>query len=387
MVCNSIQWYSIPNQHLLLLAPPLFFFAFLSFSPLSPFFLLLPVLLPPVTPWLSSSCRPQVNNICIGWRWGEVAIARFDCIFSLRGNSCCCCAGDVCWCRALLFCLLYHDDLLFKFAHLFGDRVAHFCGDIVALCDSFWGALFLFHFGALLSFNIFTHLSVDCIALCVGDVVADLHLHWVAHLPGNIFANLLRHILACLHRFAGAGLYILCFTDLHGLLLHHRSGDHVADLLGHRAAHHLWHQAAARNLSCCWLAPLFLHRLAPFLLLPTARRLASLWVDQFLEGLLQVSNYLGDSLTHATNQVPNWIRLPPSLLAVPPGCWWKVGGWWWVTNLHLHPPALLHHHRPALRVLHGGGGADLLFRIGTNILCHIGANFLLHWHSNILLHV
>ena len=43
-----------------------------------------------------------------------------------------------------------------------------------------------------------------------------------------------------------------------------------------------------------------------------------LWVDQFLDGLLQVSNYLGNTVTHPTDQVTNWIRLPSSSLVVPP---------------------------------------------------------------------
>ena len=34
----------------------------------------------------------------------------------------------------------------------------YLCGDIIALCDSFWGTLLLFHLHALLSFDIFAHL-------------------------------------------------------------------------------------------------------------------------------------------------------------------------------------------------------------------------------------
>ena len=170
-----------------------------------------------------------------------------------------------------------------------------------------------------------------------------------------------------------------------------------------------------------------------------------LWVDQLLESLLQVANYLGHSLAHPTNQVPNWIRLSPSSLVVPPeinslsistksmsmvfgetrpGSWWKVGGRWWVANLHLHPPALILILTDIIALNRRGGStctpplssscilcpprcwwctpitilgeflqgreygsAHLLLRLRANVLGHIGANLLLHWHSHILLHV
>ena len=148
---------------------PLAFFCFLSFPRCRRGFLLSVVLKSTIsrrklvkTVTLRCKYTGIVFLTCIRWRRRKVAVAWFHCLFRHWGNSCCCCccAWNICWCRALLFDFLYHDDLLFKFAHLFGDRVAHFCGDIVALCDCFWWTLLLLHLCALLPCNVFTHLFV-----------------------------------------------------------------------------------------------------------------------------------------------------------------------------------------------------------------------------------
>ena len=149
---------------------PLAFFCFLSFPRCRRGFLLSVVLKSTIsrrklvkTVTLRCKYTGIVFLTCIRWRRRKVAVAWFHCLFRHRGNSCCCCcccAWNICWCRALLFDFLYHDDLLFKVAHLLGDRVAHLCGDIVALCDCFWWTLLLLHLCALLPCNVFTHLFV-----------------------------------------------------------------------------------------------------------------------------------------------------------------------------------------------------------------------------------